>query len=225
MSHENADVLELVTGRWAATADEFDFSDHPPQGARCLDKPERIGFDDHTYLAVTIEGLPLGVVGGGQFDRSPDSLGKSVQCKHLPIEKKESFRWLTGHRRACELAREFPEKHVISASDSEADIYDIYREAQTLGQATDLIIRAKENRCTPELNLAAGLVYYDQGSSAHIASLTEADHVIDRSPGRLQQSSQRAAARRAGNLERPATYDRLLDRLARICKTFRRTCV
>ena len=48
---------------------EFDYSDHPPKDAKCLDTPWRFGFYEHLQLAVTPEGLPLGVAWTHSFDR------------------------------------------------------------------------------------------------------------------------------------------------------------
>ena len=48
---------------------ELDFSLHPQSDARCLNKATRFGLYDHTHLALTPEGLPLGVVGAELFDR------------------------------------------------------------------------------------------------------------------------------------------------------------
>ena len=109
---------------------ELDFTSHPPRDAKCLNKPDRFGLYDHTLLAVTPEQLCLGVVGGEQFDRDPETLGQADERSTLPIEEKESLRWLTGYRTACELARECPQTQVVSVGDREADIYDIFVEAQ-----------------------------------------------------------------------------------------------
>ncbi|NQV25159.1 MAG: hypothetical protein HQ518_12415 [Rhodopirellula sp.] len=79
---------------------ELDFTRHPPRGAGCLNKLDRFGLYDHTHLAVTPDGLPLGVVGTHVFDRSAESLGKTLQRRGLPIEEKESYRWLQGYRLA-----------------------------------------------------------------------------------------------------------------------------
>jgi hypothetical protein len=76
---------------------EFDFTAHPPQDVQCLEAEYRFGLYDHTHLAVTPEKLCLGVVGSEQFDRAPESLGKGRARKFLPIEEKESFRWLAGY--------------------------------------------------------------------------------------------------------------------------------
>ncbi len=64
------------------------------------------------------------------FDREPETLGKADERSSLPIEQKESFRWLQGYRRACELAAECPQTQIVSVADREADIYDIFVEAQ-----------------------------------------------------------------------------------------------
>jgi hypothetical protein len=129
---------------------ELDFTSHPPKDAGCLDAEYRFGLYDHTCLAVTPEKLCLGVVGSGQFDRSPETLGKGRARKSLPIEEKESFRWLTGYRLACELQRTHCETRIVSVADCEADIYEIFVEVGRQSNPADFIIRARENRSTPE---------------------------------------------------------------------------
>lgn len=136
---------------------ELDYTSHPPRDAQCLDKSYRLGFYQHTHLALSPEGLPLGVVGSSQFDRTPESLGKAAERQHLPIEQKESFRWLEGYRLACELAERCPQTRIVSVADSEADIYEIFLEAdQQQSGVADFVIRAKEDRCTTERDLESG---------------------------------------------------------------------
>ena len=136
---------------------ELDFTKHPPKDARCLNSPERFGLYEHVQLAVTPDKLCLGVVGADFFDRAPETLGKADERSSLPIEQKESFRWLQGYRLACELAAESPQTQIVSVADREADIYDIFVEAQQqTGPRADWIIRARVDRCTPERDLASG---------------------------------------------------------------------
>jgi len=60
--------------------------------------------------------------------RSDEDHKTHRELRHqLPIEEKESYRWLEGYRRACELAGLGP-RLVISMADREADIYEIYLE-------------------------------------------------------------------------------------------------
>jgi len=139
---------------------ELDYSDHPPADARCLNKENRNGLYDHTHLAVTPSGLSLGVVGVEYFDRDEDGLGESKERSTLPIEEKESFRWLTGYRLACELARDCKETQIVSVADREADLYDIFMEsekqAKESARSADFIIRAKFPRSIPERDPDAG---------------------------------------------------------------------
>ena len=79
---------------------ELDFTKHPATDAGCLNMPDRFGpaltscGGDHPHLAVTPDGLPLGFVGTHMFDRSAENLGRSLERRALPVEEKESFRWL-----------------------------------------------------------------------------------------------------------------------------------
>lgn len=139
----------------------LDYSAHPPKDARCLSRTEQFGFYHHVQLALSPDRVPLGVVGTKNFDRTPESLEEEKHEKRkrrtkTPIEGKESFRWLEGYRNACQLAAECPDTQVVSLADSEADIYDIFVEAQQAAAdgstRADYVIRAHENRSTPERN-------------------------------------------------------------------------
>jgi hypothetical protein len=139
---------------------ELDYTAHPPRDAQCLNRLKRRGLYDHTHLALTPDQLCLGVVGWEQFDRTPESLGKADQRSTLPIEEKESLRWLTGYRLACEIAAECPDTQIVSVADREADIYDIFVDAQeqqqSAGPRAEYLIRARVERCLTERDLAAG---------------------------------------------------------------------
>jgi hypothetical protein len=109
---------------------ELDFTAHPPRGVRCLNQATRFGLYQHAHLAVTPDKLPLGVLATEHFDRAAESLGQADQRAALPIEDKESFRWLKGYRLACEVAAQCPGTRIVSVADREADLYDLYVEAQ-----------------------------------------------------------------------------------------------
>ena len=158
---------------------ELDFSDHAPDDAGCLNRDDRFGLYDHTHLAVTPERLCLGVVGEEQFDRRPESLGKTRQRRTLPIEQKESFRWLSGYRLASQLACECSAPQIVSIADSEADIYDIFLEAEQHATPADFVIRAKEDRCTPESDPDAGPAAYRKVRAEVSASEIRATRTID----------------------------------------------
>jgi Transposase DNA-binding/Transposase Tn5 dimerisation domain len=171
---------------------ELDYSDHPAKDAGSLNREERLGLYDHTHLALTPEGLCLGVVGQEQFDRAAESLGKSQQRKALPIEEKESFRWLVGYRLASQLQGECRDTQIISVADREADIYDIFVAAQQHDTPADFIIRAKEDRSTPQRDIAAGPAVYRKVREEVSASQVRTTRIIDlpRTPKRQARQAE-----------------------------------
>lgn len=98
----------------------------------------------HSSLALSQEGLPLGLVQLHGY--APQSAkGKDRQ---RPIEQKESYRWIEGFAEAMEIAALLPHTQVISVADRESDMFELFdfRRRQT-GKKADLLIRAKTDRC------------------------------------------------------------------------------
>ncbi len=173
---------------------ELDYSDHPPQDARCLNTEDRLGLYDHTHLALTPNGLSLGVVGVEYFDRDEEGLGQSKERSKLPIEEKESLRWLTGYRLACELARDCPETQIVSVADREADLYDIFMESEKQAKEharfADFIIRARIKRSLPQRDPDAGPHAYKKVRDEVSQSELRTTQTID-----LPRTPKRAARR------------------------------
>lgn len=136
---------------------ELDYTAHPPTDSGCLNAAGRRGLFAHVHCAVTPERLNLGVLDIVYHDRDPATLGQTDDRAAWPIEDKESFRWLQGYRLACAVAAAAPETQTVSVADREADMYDIYVEAQKPdGVRAEYLIRSRVTRCTPERNPAAG---------------------------------------------------------------------
>ena len=173
---------------------ELDFTKHPPGDAGCLDAEHRFGLYDHTHLAVTPDQLCLGLLGVEEFSRSSESLGKAQERRKLPIEQKESCRWLTGYRLASQMVCECPDTQIVSIADCEADIYDIFVEAQQHDTPADFVIRAKENRCTTERDPDSGPYVYRKVRDEVLASEVRITRTLD-----LPQTPKREA--RQANLE------------------------
>lgn len=98
----------------------------------------------HSSLALSQEGLPLGVVRlHGYAPQSAE--GKDRQ---RPIEQKESYRWLQSFAEAMKVAALIPNTRIISVADREADMFELFdfRRRQT-GRKAELLIRAKTDRC------------------------------------------------------------------------------
>jgi hypothetical protein len=103
------------------------------------------GLQLHSTLAVTTQGLPIGVL-RAQCDapvlRSPEETRYSYQ---IPIEEKETFCWIQGLRDLMNLAADMPQTRLVDVSDRESDIFELFEEWQG-NSCVDLLVRAKNNR-------------------------------------------------------------------------------
>jgi hypothetical protein len=70
---------------------------------------------------------------------------KAKKRRSLPIEEKESFRWLEGFRAVQAFAKTSPDTTCVSLCDSEGDIYDLIAEERTMANF-HWIIRAYHDR-------------------------------------------------------------------------------
>lgn len=100
----------------------------------------------HSSLAVTVEGLPLGLAAVKFWTRKKfkgtAQLKKKVNPTRVPIEKKESVRWLDNLRQSIERLGQ-PER-CIHIGDRESDIYELYCLTQELG--AHFLVRACVDR-------------------------------------------------------------------------------
>lgn len=105
------------------------------------------GFRIHPQLVTTERGTPLGLLNSFNYTRITNDLPKKHR-NSLPIEEKESYRWLLGYRKACDLAKQVPKTTVISISDREGDLYECFAESQdpTIIHKAEILVRAKHNR-------------------------------------------------------------------------------
>jgi hypothetical protein len=97
----------------------------------------------HTTLCVTPDGLSLGVLGQQIWARSQEKRGMTkAQLRNLPLEEKESYKWLQALERTMQLAP--PSTQVVTVGDRGADVYELFVRAQEL--QTGLLIRASQDR-------------------------------------------------------------------------------
>lgn len=120
------------------------------QGNGPLNDEKRRGLYLHSLYVVSEEGLPLGVWDAGFMARSDKEFRGAASRKHLPMEQKESYRWVEGYRRTQALAQEVPHCEVFSISDREGDIYEVFaawaEAAAGGGPCAQWIIRANQDR-------------------------------------------------------------------------------
>jgi hypothetical protein len=115
------------------------------KGAGLLDGNARYGEFLHPLMGFTPDGTPLGTMYAELWTRDDESSDTSDR-KHIPIEEKESVRWLDTQRYAQEVAREIPQTHFISVADSEADIFEVIEVTHESPENFDWVIRACQNR-------------------------------------------------------------------------------
>lgn len=107
------------------------------------------GFFLHAGLAITPDRLHLGVTQQKFWAREKVKPVKKVHRDFLPIEEKESFRWLESYINSCEIAEQCKNTQIVHISDREGDIIEVFSEYQSrknLGTAADFIIRSNHNR-------------------------------------------------------------------------------
>jgi hypothetical protein len=87
----------------------------------------------HSTLAVA-NNVALGLIKQKSWGRKPEDYGKRIERKSLPIEQRESFKWIEHMREA----------HGIYICDREADMIDLFMEKRNSN--FDLLIRSNYNR-------------------------------------------------------------------------------
>ena len=100
----------------------------------------------HSSLAVTTEGLPLGLTAVKFWSRKKfkgtDSLKKKINPTRVPIEAKESIRWLDNLKQSTSLLGEAI--RCVHIGDRESDIYELFCTAQDAG--TQFLLRTCVDR-------------------------------------------------------------------------------
>ena len=107
---------------------------------------QAIGLLLHDTVAFTEEGTPLGVLDAQCWARDPKDRGKRVRRKQLPIEQKESQKWLRSFRKVAEVQKACPDTKLISIGDRESDVYELFQEATRDPNGPGLLVRM--NRAT-----------------------------------------------------------------------------
>jgi hypothetical protein len=100
----------------------------------------------HSSLAVTTQGLPLGLTAVKFWSRSKfkgtNALKRSVNPTRVPIEEKESIRWLENLKYSTELLGEAA--RCVHIGDRESDIYELFCTAEENG--TKFLVRTCVDR-------------------------------------------------------------------------------
>ena len=163
LSNERVDEAAILSGHFTATAKRFAATDgtilvlqDTTEFSFKRERPEAIGFTKsvrtrdtkdgrkrvhsvcgilmHSSLAVTTDGLPLGVAAIKFWSRKKFKGARALKTKvnptRVPIETKESARWLQNLEQSTALFAA-PDR-CVHVGDRESDIYELYCLSQDL---------------------------------------------------------------------------------------------
>ena len=129
----------------------------------------------HASLAVTPDGLPLGLTAAKFWSREKfrgtKALKRKVNPTRVPIERKESMRWLDNMRLSTELIGA-PER-CVHIGDRESDIYELFCLAQELG--TRFLVRSCVDRLAEDGDTTIAQVMAEiEPSGTHLVRFRDA---------------------------------------------------
>ena len=151
------------------------------------------GLHLHSTLAVTPEGLPLGVL-DARCEAPPTRADDDQRLStDIPIEDKKTFHWIQGLRQCEQAAAQMPQTRLVCVMDREADFFELF-DAQRRRNKVDLLVRAKHDRITGDK-----LTLFDQMRSDTVKSHLAI--AVPRQSARPKKSKQKA---RAGHPQRMA---------------------
>jgi hypothetical protein len=99
----------------------------------------------HDTMAFTPEGTPLGLLDIQCWARNEAAPAKRPR-RALPIEEKESFKWLKSYRAVSQVQTLCPNTMLVSVGDRESDIYELFCEARNTPGGAELLVRAERSR-------------------------------------------------------------------------------
>jgi hypothetical protein len=128
----------------------FNYTHHPHTeglGEIGNKKQHQRGFGLHSTLVVTPAGVPLGALTQQFFTRPiGEPAHTPAELQRLPIEEKESYRWLEAFEQTLALTP--TGVAVVTVCDREADIYEMFVLAEA--KQASLVIRASADRVLAE---------------------------------------------------------------------------
>ncbi|MFL9998942.1 IS4 family transposase [Paraburkholderia sediminicola] len=175
MDNDRVSEQDILSGHFQATAQRFSSTDGPVlvlQDTTTFsyerERPELIGYAGsaitsaqrrgratpspqcgilmHSSLAVTAQGLPLGVAAikfwSRQEFKDTATRRSKVNFTRIPIEQKESFRWIENLRQST--TRLGDPDRCVHIGDRESDIFELFDAASEHG--THFLVRTCSNR-------------------------------------------------------------------------------
>jgi len=104
-----------------------------------------LGLSLHSTYVVTEKGVPLGILNA---ECSSPEIHKEREHKHydIPIEEKETYKWIVHYKKISEVAERSPGTQIISVMDREADFFELLSFASENAEKAPVVIRIKHDR-------------------------------------------------------------------------------
>lgn len=129
----------------------------------------------HSSLVVTTQGLPLGLAAVKFWTRKKfkgtNALRGKVNATRVPIEEKESYRWLQNLRQATDLLA--APQRCVHIGDRESDIFELFCTAEQL--STHFLVRTCVDRLAVTGNTTIATQMRKADRDIHVVQLTD-DH-------------------------------------------------
>ncbi|MEY9202055.1 hypothetical protein ABIF05_001165 [Bradyrhizobium elkanii] len=171
LSNERVNEADILCGHFEATRGRATAADGPilvlhdtTEFSFKREKPDLIGFTGktagrtrcdilmHSSLAVTTEGLPFGLAAIKFWTRKKfkgtTALKRKINPTRVPIEQKESIRWLENLRQSTDLLA--APGRCVHIGDRESDIYELFCLADEVG--THFLVRTCVDRLAGDGN-------------------------------------------------------------------------
>lgn len=151
------------------------------------------GLHCHSTLALTEEGLPLGVLRSQCSAPNPAEAQKTHKPIETPIEEKKTFAWIAGLRDCMAVKARMPHTRLINVMDREADFFTLFDEQRRTCSGVELLVRAKHDRViTGEKKL------FETIRGAPVKS--QLDIAVPRQSARAKKSKQKAREARPARI-------------------------
>jgi hypothetical protein len=142
-----------------------------------------LGLQLHDTMAFTPEGVPLGLIDIQCWARDLEGK-KGAARKSLPIEEKESYKWLKSYHATAAIQEKCPDTMFVSVGDRESDLYELFAETHKFPSGPKLLIRGERTRMR---NTSEGYLW-DLLENKAIAGTTTVQ--VPRSGNRPQREAQ-----------------------------------
>jgi hypothetical protein len=127
----------------------------------------------HSSLVVTTEGLPLGLAAIKFWTRKKfkgtNALRRKINPTRVPIEEKESHRWVENLKQATDLLGD--SQRCVHVGDRESDIFELFCAAD--GKSTNFLVRTCVDRLAEQGNITVADLMKKADRGIHCVELTD----------------------------------------------------